>query len=134
MNYWLLKSDPESYSIDNLEKDKKTIWDGVRNFQARNYLARMEKGDQVLIYHSGADKAIVGTAVVSKESFHDPGSQDERWLAIEIHFKSKLKNTLNLDKMRALPELSNLLLFKQSRLSVMPLTQGEFDIMMKHTN
>jgi predicted RNA-binding protein with PUA-like domain len=126
VNYWLVKSDPDSYSINDLEKDKKTIWDGVRNYQARNYLAQMKKSDSIFIYHSGEDKAIVGTALVSKESFQDPGTADERWLAVEIQFKSKLNIGLTLERMRMMPELSGLLLFKQTRLSVMPVTSDEY--------
>lgn len=84
MNYWLVKQEPESYSFEDFQKDKTTIWDGVRNYQARNYLKEMKKGDKVLYYHSGKQKAVAGISEIVKEHFTDPGSEDERWVAVEL--------------------------------------------------
>src|SRR5688500_16342095 len=82
MNYWLVKTEPDSYSWSDLVKDKKTIWDGVRNFQARSHLKKMEKGDVVFIYHTGDEKAVVGTAQVSKAAYPDP--KDGEWVVVEL--------------------------------------------------
>ncbi len=125
MNYWLVKQEPEKYSFDDFLKDKKTVWDGVRNYQARNNLRDMKKGDQVLFYHSVTDKAVVGLAQVSKENFPDPN--DEKWLAVELKPVEKFKKAVTLDEIKAEKTLENIALIKQSRLSVMPLTKKEFE-------
>lgn len=131
MNYWLVKSDPETYSIENLKIDKKTIWDGVRNYQARNSLKEMSKGDLVLFYHSHIEKAIVGIASVSKDSFQDPTSQEERWIAVELKFEKKLKKFISLEEIQNNPKLKDIGLLKQQRLSVMPLKKEEYDEILK---
>ena len=92
MNYWLVKQEPETYSFDDLIRDKKTVWDGVRNYQARNNLREMKRGDKVLFYHSGSEKAVVGVAEVSRENFPDPA--DEKWIAVEIKPVEKFKNAV----------------------------------------
>lgn len=125
MNYWLIKSDPETYSLDNLEKDKITIWDGVRNAQARNYLKQMKLGDTLFFYHSGDDKSIVGLAEVVEEFFQDPTTDDNRWVAVKVKFKKKFKNPLSLGVIKNTVGLENIQLLKQSRLSVMPITDKE---------
>ena len=125
MNYWLVKQEPEKYSFDDLLKDGKTVWDGVRNYQARNNLREMRVGDQVLFYHSVSEKAVVGLAEVSRESFADP--HDEKWLAVEIKPVEKLVKAVTLDEIKAAKDLENIGLIKQSRLSVMPLTKAEFE-------
>lgn len=132
MNYWLLKSDPETYSFDDLIRDKKTIWDGVRNYQARNNLALMKKGDIALVYHSqeGA-KEVVGIAEISRESFPDPSSDDNKWLAIEIKAKKKFKKFVTLTEIKKSITLKDISLIKQSRLSVMPLTEAEYVYILK---
>jgi len=134
MTYWLVKTDPDTYSIENLIKDKKTIWDGVRNYQARNFLKLMNNGDLVLIYHSGEDKAIVGLAKVSKEFFQDPTTDDNNWVAVELTFKEKFSKFLTLEEIKKIAELKNIALLKQSRLSVMPITKDEFDTIINLTN
>jgi len=126
MAYWIAKSDPETYSIFDLQRDGRTIWDGVRNFQARNYLAKMAIGDTVLIYHSNTDKSIVGIAEVTKEAFPDPTADDERWLAVELKFVSMLEKTVSLDRIKKDNILNNIALVKQQRLSVMPITEEEY--------
>lgn len=129
MQYWLLKTDPKSYSIDNLATDKETVWDGVRNYQARNNLKLMKAGDTALIYHSVDDKMLVGSALVIKEYFPDP--KDENWVAVLIQFQKKFKNPVALSTIKAIPELSEIALIKQSRLSVMPLSEIEYNILVK---
>lgn len=129
MNYWLVKQEPEKYSFDDLLKDKKTVWDGVRNYQARNNLREMKKGDQILFYHSVSEKAVVGVAQVSKENFPDPS--DEKWIAVEIQPVEKFKKAVTLDEIKTEKTLENIALIKQSRLSVMPLTRKEFEKILK---
>jgi predicted RNA-binding protein with PUA-like domain len=128
MNYWLIKTEPSTYSWDDLVRDKKTTWDGVRNFQARNNLKAMKKGDTVLIYHSMDDKAIVGLAKISKEHFPDPKDQD--WIAVEVAADKKLKNPVTLAQIKADKRLSNMTLVKSSRLSVQPVKEEEFDMVL----
>ncbi len=125
MNYWLVKSEPSTYSIDNLQADKKTTWDGVRNFQARNHLKSMKKGDLAFVYHSNEDKAVVGLAEISKEFFPDP--KDGDWIAVEISFKKKFKKIVTLAAIKADKKLSEMVLVKNSRLSVQPVKREEFD-------
>lgn len=134
MTYWLVKTDPDTYSIENLINDKKTIWDGIRNYQARNFLKLMNNGDLVLIYHSGEDKAIVGLAKVSKEFFQDPTTDDSNWVAVELTFKDKFRKFLTLEEIKKIAELKNIALLKQTRLSVMPITKDEFDTIINLTN
>ena len=129
MKYWLVKQEPEKYSFDDLLKDKKTIWDGVRNYQARNNLRDMKKGDKVLFYHSVSEKSVVGIAEVSKEHFPDPS--DENWLVVEIKPSEKFANPVTLEQIKNEKTLENIALIKQSRLSVMPLTKKEFEKILK---
>lgn len=129
MKYWLVKQEPEKYSFNNLIKEGKTDWTGVRNFQARNNLRAMKTGDKVLFYHSGSEKAIVGIGEVSREEFPDP--TDEKWIAVEIKPLEKLPQTVTLNQIKAEKSLENIALIKQSRLSVVPLTQSEFEIILE---
>ena len=131
MNYWLVKSEPSTYSWDDLEKDKKTTWDGVRNFQARNNLKEMKKGDILLFYHSNEDKAIVGIAKVAREQFPDP--KDKDWIAVEISPERKLKPPVTLAQAKADAKLANMVLVKSSRLSVQPVKKEEFDWIIKRS-
>lgn len=131
MNYWLVKQEPEKYSFDDLLKDGKTDWTGVRNFQARNNLKAMKKGDKVLFYHSVSEKSIVGLAKVSRMEFTDP--TDEKWIAVELAPVKKFKKAITLDQIKAEKSLENLALIKQSRLSVMPLTETEFETLSNLT-
>ena len=125
MNFWMVKQEPESYSFDDLLKDGKTDWTGVRNFQARNNLRAMRAGDKVLYYHTGKEKSVVGLAEVSRGEFPDP--TDEKWVAVEIKPVEKLAKPVGLDQIKAEKSLENVALLKQSRLSVVPLTEAEFE-------
>jgi len=132
MNYWLVKQEPEAYSFDDLVKDGKTDWTGVRNYQARNNLQEMKTGDKVLFYHSVSEKSVVGLAEVSREGVPDP--TDEKWIAVEIKPIEKFAKTVSLEKIKAEKSLKDIALIKQSRLSVMPLTKTEFDTILKLIN
>ena len=125
MNFWLVKQEPEAYSFDDLVADGKTDWTGVRNFQARNNLQAMKKGDKVLFYHSVSEKSVVGIAEVSKTAFADP--TDEKWFAVEIKPVKKLKKPVTLDQIKENLALANIALVRQSRLSVLPLTKDEYE-------
>lgn len=125
MNYWMVKQEPEAYSWDDFVKDGKTDWTGVRNFQARNNLKAMKKGDKVLFYHSVTGKEVIGIAKVSKEGFPDP--LDEKWVAVEIVPDKKLKKPISLADIKSNVALANIKLIRQSQLSVMPLTKDEFE-------
>ena len=124
MKFWLVKQEPEAYSFNDLVSDGKTDLTGVRNFQARNNLQEMKKGDKVLFYHSVSEKSVVGLAMVSKTAFTDP--TDEKWFAVEIAFDKKFKKPVTLGQIKANKSLANIGLIKQSRLSVMPLTEDEY--------
>ncbi len=129
MNHWLMKTEPGTYSWDDLVKDKKTIWDGVRNFQARNNIKAMKKGDMVFIYHSNEGKDIVGIARITKEHFPDPSAKD--WSVVEIAPVKKLKKPITLADIKATKKLANMVLVKNSRLSVQPVKESEFDYIVK---
>jgi predicted RNA-binding protein with PUA-like domain len=127
MNYWLVKSEPFKYSWDKFNKDGRTFWDGVRNYQARNNLREMRIGDLVLFYHSNEGKAVVGIAKVVKESYQDPTTEDKNWLVVDLEPVESLKNPVTLEVIKADPRLQNISLVKQGRLSVMSLKVEEFD-------
>lgn len=131
MQYWLLKSEPETFSFNDLLKNKKTIWDGVRNFQARNNLKKMKKGDLAFFYHSIIGKEIVGLTEVSKEYFPDPTDSTGKWVVVEVIPKERLENPVTLENIKVEKSLSEIPLLKQSRLSVMPLSKKEFDVILK---
>jgi len=125
MNYWMVKQEPDAYSWDDFVRDGATDWTGVRNFQARNNLKAMNKGDEVLFYHSVTGKEVVGIATVSKSEFPDP--LDEKWVAVELKPVKPLKKTVALAQIKANLALANIGLLRQSQLSVMPLTKDEFE-------
>jgi predicted RNA-binding protein with PUA-like domain len=127
MNYWLVKSEPFKYSWDKFNKDGRTFWDGVRNYQARNNLREMRVGDLVLFYHSNEGKAVVGIARVVKESYQDPTTDDKNWVVVDLEPVESLKNPVTLEVIKADPRLQNISLVKQGRLSVMSLKVEEFD-------
>lgn len=127
MNHWLVKQEPEKYSFDNLLNEGKTVWTGVRNFQARNNLRSMKSGDKVLFYHSVTEKAVVGTAHISREAFQDTTDETGKWVAVEIQAIEKFRKPVTLDEIKAREDLRNIALVKQSRLSVLPLTEKEFE-------
>lgn len=125
MNYWLLKTEPSTFSWDDLVRDKKTGWDGVRNFQARNNLRTMKKGDLAFIYHSMDEKSIIGIAKITKENYPDPSDND--WVAVEIAPVKKLKKSISLAQIKGDKRFTNMVLVKSSRLSVQPVQAVEFD-------
>jgi predicted RNA-binding protein with PUA-like domain len=141
MNCWLLKSEPQGYSIDDLQRDKKTFWTGVRNFQARNFMQAMKKGDLCLFYHSGKETAVVGVAKVIKNAEPDPTQFDKKshyfepratkekpvWYCPEIQFVQKFKEPVLLGAIKADPNLKGIVLAQQgSRLSVQPVSEKHF--------
>ena len=130
MNYWLVKSEPFKYSWEQFCKDKMTFWDGVRNYQARNNLRAMSKGDEVLFYHSNEGLEIVGIATVAKIAYQDPTTDDPNWVAVDLKPLKALKNTVTLATMKQTPGLENLALIKQGRLSVCPVTTMEYKIIL----
>lgn len=132
MNYFMVKQEPEAYSWDDFVKDGKTDWTGVRNFQARNNLRDMKKGDKVLFYHSVTGKEVVGIAEVSKEAFPDP--TDEKWVATELKPVKPLKKPVSLARIKENLALANIKLVRQSQLSVMPLTKDEYDEILSMSN
>lgn len=146
--YWLMKSEPEVYSIDDLARDKKTYWDGVRNYQARNFMRdKMKAGDQVFFYHSNAEPAgIAGVAEVAKEGYpdpsqfdpkddhYDPGSKKEQpsWYVVDLKFVKKFKSLIPLDQLRKIKGLEKMpLLQRGQRLSVQPVAPAEWEIIIK---
>ena len=128
MNYWLLKTEPDSYSWSDLVRDKKTVWDGVRNFQARSNMKKMEKGDVVFIYHTGDEKAIVGQANVTKSAYPDP--KDADWVVVELSAGKALKKPVSLAQIKSDKRLSDMVLVRASRLSVQPVKSSEYDLVV----
>ncbi|EOR96132.1 Protein of unknown function DUF55 [Arcticibacter svalbardensis MN12-7] len=127
MNHWLVKSEPHKYSWDKFNEDGSTFWDGVRNYQARNNLRAMEKGDLVLFYHSNEGKEVVGIAKVVKEFYQDPTTEDPNWVVVDLAPLEKLKRAVTLEEIKKDSRLENIGLVKQGRLSVMQLKAEEFD-------
>ena len=124
--YWLLKSEPGSYSWDNLIAEGRAVWDGVRNYQARNNIREMSKGDRAFFYHSGKSREVVGVMDVLSASYPDPTIDDERWLAVDVKANKALKRAVALSEIREESSLSEIALIRNSRLSVMPLSEKEF--------
>ena len=130
-SYWLVKSEPFKYSWEQFNKDKQTFWDGVRNYQARNNLKAMKKGDQVFFYHSNEGLEIVGIAQVVKEFYQDPTIDDERWVAVDLKPVKTLAAPVGLHQMKAEKRLQDLGLIKQGRLSVSPVTEKEWEVILE---
>ena len=124
MNYWLLKSDPDTYSYNDLEREKRTVWDGVRNNQALGFLRRMHKGDLALIYHSGKDKHIAGLAEIVSGPYPDPEDDDEKLVVVDIRAKRRVQQPVTLAQIKADPVFADFHLVRMSRLSVMPVSAG----------
>jgi predicted RNA-binding protein with PUA-like domain len=131
MAYWLVKSEPEVYGWDQLIKDKQTRWDGIRNYAARNHLKAMKKGDELFFYHSNKGTEIVGIAVVVKEAYPDPTSDDPAWFAIDIKPLKKMAKPVTLDQIKKEKKLAAMALVRIGRLSVQPVTGEEWQIIMK---
>jgi predicted RNA-binding protein with PUA-like domain len=128
MNYWLVKTEPETYSWEDLVKEKTGTWDGVRNFQARSHMKNMKKGDRVFIYHTGDEKSIIGTAKVVKEGYPEP--KDKDWVAVDLSPEKKLKKSISLAQIKSDKRLKDMVLVRASRLSVQPVTEEEFDYIL----
>ena len=127
MQHWLVKSEPHKYSWEKFNKEGRTYWDGVRNYQARNNLREMKTGDLVLYYHSNEGKEVVGIAKVVEEAYQDPTTEDNNWLVVEIEPVKTLKVPVTLETIKADPQLQNMGLVRQGRLSVMGVKKEEFD-------
>ncbi len=130
-NFWLFKSEPETYSFAQLLKDKRTNWNDVRNYQARNYLRKVEKGDQALIYHSGDDKAVVGISECIKTAYPDIDPEGGDWVQIDLKPVQALKTPVTLATIKATTAFKDIPLIKQSRLSCMPITKNHFETIKK---
>jgi len=130
MNHWLVKSEPFKYSWDHFVNEKRAIWDGVRNYQARNNLMAMKAGDPVLFYHSNEGKEVVGMAKVVKEHYPDPTTDDPRWVVVELEPVEKFPKTVTLEYIKSDSRLQHIPLVNNSRLSVQPIGKAEFDIIV----
>ena len=134
MKYWLLKSEPDAWSWDNQVREGASMWDGVRNYQARNNLKEMKKNDLCFFYHSVTERSIIGIVKVVKEYYPDPTDKTERFVVVDVKATKKLKNPVSLDQIKENNKLKDIALVKQSRLSVMPLKKTEWDIIIKMSN
>jgi predicted RNA-binding protein with PUA-like domain len=129
--HFLIKSEPSTYSFDQLVADGHAVWDGVRNFEARNNLRAMKKGDLALYYHSNEGKAVVGIARVSREAYPDPTAKGEDWSVVEVEPVRPLSRPVGLEEMRAHRVLANMMMLRRPRLSVVPVTGEEFDAVLE---
>ena len=132
--YWLLKSEPGAWSWENQVKEGPSMWDGVRNYQARNNLKEMKKNDLCFFYHSVTERSIVGIVKVVKEYYPDPTDKTGRFVVVDVKATKKLKNSVSLDQIKENSKLKDIALVKQSRLSVMPLKKTEWEIIIKMSN
>jgi len=130
-SFWIVKQEPSKYSWKQFQADGSTYWDGVRNYQARNNLKEMKKNDLVLFYHSVVGKEIVGICRVTREFYQDPTTDDKRWVVVDLKPIESIKEPVTLDQIKGHKELTELKLIKQSRLSVMPITKNEFQLILK---
>ncbi len=131
MAYWLVKSEPSTYSFDQLVKDKKTTWDGVRNYAARNHLKSMKKDDDVLFYHSNEGLEIVGIAKVAKEAYPDPTTDEKAWVVVDLKPHKRLKMAVPLAQIKTDKRLAEMALVRLGRLSVQPVTDAEWKVIME---
>lgn len=131
MQYWLVKQEPTDFSWDDFVTEGETAWTGVRNFQARNNLRAMKKGDLVLFYHSGDEKRVVGLAKVRTEAYADPAAEEGDWSAVDLAPEKPLKGPVSLQQIKSLSSLKDMVLVKNSRLSVMPVSKAQFQLILK---
>lgn len=131
MNYWLMKSEPDVFSYDDLVKKKREKWDGVRNYQARNNLRLMQKNDLALFYHSNIGKEVVGIMEIAKSAYPDPTTDDDRWVCVDVIPKKKFKTPVTLEFIKQHDALQNIPLIRHTRLSVMAISKEEFDEIVK---
>jgi predicted RNA-binding protein with PUA-like domain len=130
-SYWLVKSEPFKYAWDELVEDGSTYWDGVRNYEARNHLASMKKGDLALYYHSNQGKEVVGVARITRTAYQDPTTKDERWVVVDLEPVVPLKRPVTLAEIKADASLAEIQLVRRGRLSVVPVTKPEFQRILK---
>ena len=130
-NYWLVKSEPSKYSWDQFVEDSSTYWDGVRNYQSRNNLREMKKGDRLFFYHSNEGLEVVGIAEVTREHYQDPTTDDDRWSVVDLKPIKPLKNPVTLKRIKADPRLAQMNLVRQMRLSVTAVTADEFHVILE---
>jgi predicted RNA-binding protein with PUA-like domain len=131
MAYWLMKTEPDTFGWNDLTREGKAMWDGVRNFAARNNMKAMKVGDQVFIYHSNVGKEIVGLAKVIKEAYPDPTSEDPQWVVVDVAPEYPLKRSVTLKEIKADEKFKDFQLVTTSRLSVMPVSKEHFDRILK---
>ena len=131
MAYWLMKSEPDVFSIDDLRRENVAGWDGVRNYQARNNLRAMRRGDAALFYESDARKAIVGLMEVVRQAYPDPTAKEKIWDQVDVRFAKAFPKSLSLDQIKRIPSLRTMVLLKNSRLSVQPITPAEWKVLCK---
>ena len=131
MKHWMVKQEPSAYPWEQFVRDGGTAWTGVRNFQARNNLRAMRRGDAVLYYHSVEGKCVVGVAEVAREAYPDPTAEEGDWSCVDLKPVQALRRPVGLDEIKAEPALAGIALLRQSRLSVMPLAKGEFDAVLR---
>jgi predicted RNA-binding protein with PUA-like domain len=134
MAYWLVKSEPFKYSWDQFEKDGQTFWDGVRNYAARNFLKEMKKGDEVLFYHSNEGLEVVGVAKVVKEHYQDPTTEEDAWVVVDLKPVKRLKKPVTLKQIKGEQRLADMALLRLSRLSVQPVREVEWSVIMELSN
>jgi predicted RNA-binding protein with PUA-like domain len=130
MNYWLLKTEPQTFSWDTLNKEGQSMWDGVRNYQARNNLRLMKKGDIFFFYHSGKNPGIIGLAEVIMENYTDPTASQGDWSVVDVKPIRKLKRFITLEELKHIPQLGNMCLLRNTRLSVQPVVREEYDLIL----
>lgn len=131
MNFWILKSEPDVYSYDDLVKQGVGTWDGVRNYQARNNLQAMRKGDLAFFYHSNIGKEIVGIVRIEQEAYPDPTVDDARWVAVSVVAEKKLAHPVSLMQLKSDPSINHIALVKHSRLSVIPIDKQDFEYIIR---
>ncbi len=131
MAYWLVKSEPSTYSWEDLVKEKQTCWSGIRNYAARLHLRGMKKGDEVFFYHSNEGTDIVGIAKVTNESYQDPTTGDDKWVAVDLAAHKKIKNPVTLETIKKDKRLAGMALVRIGRLSVQPVTDAEWKVVME---
>lgn len=130
-SYWLVKTEPKAYSWADMLEERECYWDGVRNYQARNNMRAMKKGDHVLWYHSVKEKQVIGVVRVTGEHYPDPTTDDDRWSVVDLAPIAELKKPVTLAEIKANPDLADVALIRQSRLSVMPLDKEAYDAILK---
>lgn len=134
MNYYLIKSEPSTYSIDQMKADKTTFWSGVRNYAARNNLKEMKKGDLCLFYHSVVNPSVVGIVEVVKEFYQDPTTEEAAWVVVDVKFKKKFKNIVTLERIKEEKKLAAMDLIRLGRLSVQKVKPEEFQYILEMAN